>query len=197
MAAPTFRPVVISGPSGSGKSTLVKRLMADHPGAFAFSVSHTTRAPRPGEAAGVDYHYVQRADMQAMIDAGEFVEHAEFSGNLYGTSYKAIKDVQASGRVCLLDVDIMGVKNIKKTDLNPRYLFIQPPPGPVLEQRLRGRGTETEEAVQKRLSRAAADIEYSQTGAYDRIIINDELDKAYDELKDMLAEEIASMKSAA
>lgn len=121
------RPVVLSGPSGAGKSTLLKRLLQEHSSIFGFSVSHTTRDPRPGEENGKDYYFVTREVMQRDIAAGDFIEHAEFSGNLYGTSKAAVRAVQAMNRICVLDVDLQGVRNIKKTDLQPVYIFVQPP----------------------------------------------------------------------
>ncbi|XP_032482735.1 guanylate kinase isoform X5 [Phocoena sinus] len=121
------RPVVLSGPSGAGKSTLLKRLLQEHSSIFGFSVSHTTRDPRPGEENGKDYYFVTREVMQRDIAAGDFIEHAEFSGNLYGTSKAAVRAVQAMNRICVLDVDLQGVRNIKKTDLRPVYIFVQPP----------------------------------------------------------------------
>uniref|UniRef100_A0A5F4WHF8 Guanylate kinase 1 n=1 Tax=Callithrix jacchus TaxID=9483 RepID=A0A5F4WHF8_CALJA len=121
------RPVVLSGPSGAGKSTLLKRLLQEHRGIFGFSVSHTTRNPRPGEENGKDYYFVTREVMQRDIAAGNFIEHAEFSGNLYGTSKAAVQAVQAMNRICVLDVDLQGVRNIKATDLQPIYISVQPP----------------------------------------------------------------------
>uniref|UniRef100_A0A8C0D0E9 Guanylate kinase n=1 Tax=Balaenoptera musculus TaxID=9771 RepID=A0A8C0D0E9_BALMU len=153
------RPVVLSGPSGAGKSTLLKRLLQEHSSIFGFSVSHTTRDPRPGEENGKDYYFVTREVMQRDIAAGDFIEHAEFSGNLYGTSKAAVRAVQAMNRICVLDVDLQGVRNIKKTDLRPIYIFVQPPSLDVLEQRLRQRNTETEESLAKRLAAARADME--------------------------------------
>ncbi|KAM9731826.1 guanylate kinase isoform 4-T4 [Dama dama] len=151
------RPVVLSGPSGAGKSTLLKRLLQEHGSIFGFSVSHTTRDPRPGEENGKDYYFVTREVMQRDIAAGDFIEHAEFSGNLYGTSKAAVRAVQAMNRICVLDVDLQGVRNIKKTDLRPIYIFVQPPSLDVL--RLRQRNTETEESLAKRLAAARADME--------------------------------------
>uniref|UniRef100_A0A8C5I893 Guanylate kinase n=1 Tax=Gouania willdenowi TaxID=441366 RepID=A0A8C5I893_GOUWI len=181
------RPVVLSGPSGAGKSTLMKRLMKDHEGVFGFSVSHTTRNPRPGEEAGKDYHFSTRDIVQEGIDNGEFIESAEFSGNLYGTSKAAIQDVQAKNLICILDVDIQGVRRIKETDLNPIYISIQPPSMEILEKRLRERLTETEESLQKRLEAARIDMELSkEPGVFDVVIINDDLERAYEELKDIL-----------
>ncbi|XP_016048917.1 guanylate kinase isoform X2 [Erinaceus europaeus] len=185
------RPVVLSGPSGAGKSTLLKRLLQEHNNIFGFSVSHTTRDPRPGEENGRDYYFVTREVMQRDIAAGDFIEHAEFSGNLYGTSKAAVRAVQAMNRICVLDVDLQGVRNIKKTDLHPIYISVQPPSMEVLEQRLRQRNTETEESLAKRLAAARADMESSkEPGLFDLIIVNDSLDKAYQALKEALSEEI-------
>ncbi|XP_071399751.1 guanylate kinase 1b [Centroberyx affinis] len=191
------RPVVLSGPSGAGKSTLMKRLLKDHEGVFGFSVSHTTRNPRPGEEDGKDYHFTTKEAMQEGIDKGEFIENAEFSGNMYGTSKSAIEDVQAQNLICILDVDIQGVKKIKETDLNPIYISIQPPSMEILEKRLRDRQTETEESLQKRLEAARIDMELSkEPGVFDIVIINDDLDKAYKELKDILNDEIKKVQEA-
>uniref|UniRef100_A0A8C4E758 Guanylate kinase n=1 Tax=Dicentrarchus labrax TaxID=13489 RepID=A0A8C4E758_DICLA len=218
------RPVVLSGPSGAGKSTLMKRLMKDHEDVFGFSVSHTTRNPRPGEEDGkglnklpmllgatllpvaldslymlrlADYHFTTKEAMQEGIDNGDFIENAEFSGNMYGTSKAAIEDVQAQNLICILDVDIQGVKRIKETDLNPIYISIQPPSMEILEKRLRDRQTETEESLQKRLEAARIDMELSkEPGVFDVVIINDDLERAYEELKDILNEEIQKVQEA-
>ncbi|XP_077375883.1 guanylate kinase [Festucalex cinctus] len=193
MAGP--RPVVLTGPSGAGKSTLLKKLMKEYGGVFGFSVSHTTRNPRPGEENGKDYHYVTREAMQAAIDNGEFIESAEFSGNMYGTSRAAVQAVKARNLICILDIDMQGVKNIKKTDLNPIYISIQPPSLDVLEARLRDRKTESEESLQRRLRAARVDIELSkEPNMFDVIIINDNLEDAYGHLRDALLEEINMVK---
>uniref|UniRef100_A0A8C6WTJ7 Guanylate kinase n=1 Tax=Neogobius melanostomus TaxID=47308 RepID=A0A8C6WTJ7_9GOBI len=193
MAGP--RPVVLSGPSGAGKSTLLKKLMKEFDSVFGFSVSHTTRKPRPGEVNGKDYHYVTREAMQAAIDNGEFIESAVFSGNMYGTSKAAVQAVQAKNLICILDIDMQGVRNIKKTDLNPIYISIQPPSLEVLEKRLRDRKTESEESLQKRLLAAKVDMEYGkEPGMFDVIIVNNELDVAYGQLKEALLEEINMVK---
>ncbi|KAG2218492.1 hypothetical protein INT45_011673 [Circinella minor] len=178
---------VISGPSGSGKSTLLKRLFNEYPDTFGFSVSHTTRKPRPGEVNGKDYHFVEKERMQQEVSAGKFIESATFSGNMYGTSIKSVEDVVDSGKICMLDIDMQGVKSVKATQLNPRYIFVRPPSIEILEQRLRGRGTETEEAVTARLEASKRELEYGDTqGAYDRIVVNDDLEKAYNSLKDAI-----------
>ena len=151
---------VITGPSGVGKSTLIKKLLAEFPHDFGFSVSHTTRDPRPGEQDGVDYHFVTREQMKRDIDAGLFVEHAEVHGNLYGTSIAAVQDVMKKGRVCLLDIDVQGAESVRKSSLSKMcsFVFFAPPTAAVLEQRLRGRGTETEEKIQKRLAASLREL---------------------------------------
>lgn len=139
------RPIAIAGPSGVGKSTLIGRLLKDFPDKFGFSVSHTTRAPRPGEKHGVNYWYVTPDVFKADVAAGKFVEWAEFSGNFYGTSKQAIKDVNQTGKSVVLDVDVQGILSLRKTDLNPYCIFIVPPSFEELERRLRGRGDTKEE----------------------------------------------------
>ena len=188
------RPLVLCGPSGSGKSTVMKLLMKEYGEFFGFSVSHTTRQPRPGEVDGRDYHYVTRETMQTLMQADEFIENAEFSGNLYGTSKSAVQDVLKAGRICILDIDTQGVRAVKKTDLEPHYVFIKPPSLAVLEQRLRARGTETEESLSKRLGAAAAEMEYGETpGNFDTIIINDDLNNAYKALKSFIIPDIRKL----
>ncbi|KAF2720805.1 guanylate kinase [Polychaeton citri CBS 116435] len=178
------QPIVISGPSGSGKSTLLKRLFDAYPDRFGFSVSHTTRQPRPGEQHAREYYFTDRDSFLALVKDNGFIEHAQFGSNLYGTSVQAVKDRQAEGKICILDIEMEGVKQVKKTDLKPRFLFLQPPSVEILEQRLRGRGTDKEEAILERLRQADKEIEYSKTpGVHDKIIVNDDLEKAWVEFK--------------
>eukprot|EP01137_Pigoraptor_chileana_P037136 Opistho-2@33758 len=132
------RPLVLAGPSGAGKSTLLKRLLAEYPDVFGFSVSHTTRKPRAGEVNGRDYHFTSREEMIQGISEGQFIENAEFSGNMYGTSKRAVHDVLGKGRICILDIDMQGVRSVKNTDLRARFAFITPPSFEELERRLRG-----------------------------------------------------------
>ncbi|UYV75397.1 hypothetical protein LAZ67_13000125, partial [Cordylochernes scorpioides] len=196
-AAMVPRPLVICGPSGSGKSTLLKYLMDEFGDCFGFSVSHTTRKPRVGEKPGREYHFITRNQMEQAIQKGEFLEYTEFSGNLYGTrvvqpdwwvcSKKAVQDVQKQGRICILDIEIDGVRNIKKTDLNPRYVFIKPPSMEVLEQRLRERGSETEESLRCRLARAEEELKYGEMpGNFELILTNDKIEEAYKYLRKYL-----------
>lgn len=185
------RPLVICGPSGSGKSTLLKRLFAEYPGTFGFSVSHTTRQPRPGEVNGVHYHYVTREEMEQAIANDEFIESASFGGNMYGTSKAAVREVQDKGQVCVLDIEMEGVKQIKKSNLNPILVFNNPPSVDELKRRLLLRNTETEESLQKRLDAAQKEIDFGTTpGNFDIIILNDKIDEAYAEFKEFVASEI-------
>lgn len=187
--------IVICGPSGSGKSTLLKILMNEYPDCFGFSISHTTRNPREGEVPGKDYYFVSRGEMLEAVRKGEFVEHTEFSGNIYGTSKKAVNSVIQRGRICILDIEIEGVKNIKNTDFDAKYIFIKPPSIQVLEDRLRGRGTETEESIQKRLARAKTELAYGETpGNFDIVLVNDNATETYQELKKFLKKDIEDLR---
>jgi guanylate kinase len=182
--APALQPIVISGPSGCGKSTLLNRLFKEHPEKFGFSVSHTTRKPRLGELQGREYNFVTRDAFEEMIHKGEFIEHAQFTGNLYGTSINAVQSVLDSGKTCILDLELNGVKSMHllSTQFNPRFIFVQPPSIEELRKRLTLRQTETPESLEGRLRTAEEAMAYaSEQGSYDAIIINDDLEKAYGE----------------
>lgn len=182
-----LRPLVICGPSGSGKSTLLKKLMAEFNDSFGFSISHTTRKPRAGEVDGREYHFTDKESMLKAIENGEFIEYTMFSENYYGTSHKAVKDVQNEGRICILDVEIEGVKNLKKTDLDPHFVFLKPPSMSVLEERLRSRKTENEESIKKRLHRAQTEMTYGEVaGNFDITIVNDDIEEAYSKLRNFV-----------
>ncbi|KAI1190747.1 guanylate kinase [Nemania serpens] len=177
-------PVVISGPSGVGKGTLAQKLFDAHPGVFASTVSHTTRAPRSGEVEGISYYFISVAEFELLISQNAFVEYTLFSGHYYGTSKNTIAEQTARGLVVLLDIEMHGVKQIKtQPGFNARYVFIQPPSMEELEARLRGRGTESEKSIQKRLARAEAELEYSKTpGVHDIIITNNKIEEAFEQL---------------
>lgn len=122
-----------------------------------------------------------------MIAADAFIEHAQFGSNLYGTSFEAVDRITEKGRQCILDIEMEGVKQIKKSHLSARFLFLAPPSLEVLEKRLRGRATDSEDAVLKRLAQAEKEMEYSKTeGVHDRIVVNDDLEKAYQEVKEFI-----------
>ena len=185
-----LRPLVICGPSGVGKGTLMNILFEEFGGYFGFSVSHTTRGPRPGEVHGVHYNFTSKEVMAAAIDEGRFLEFAQVHTNLYGTSLEAVRKVQRAGKVCVLDIDVQGVMSVKKAaarglvhDLRPLFVFIAPPSLEVLEKRLRGRETEKEEDVVRRLGNARKEVEYGWVeGNFDKIVVNGELDDAYRDL---------------
>ncbi|OXV08853.1 hypothetical protein Egran_03384 [Elaphomyces granulatus] len=183
---PDRRPIAISGPSGVGKGTLYKLLFAQYPDAFTLSVSHTTRGPRPGEQDGVDYHYVSKENFTELIAEDGFIEYAQFGDNLYGTSKATIEEQSAKGQVVVLDIEMEGVKQIKASGFPARYVFVAPPSEEELEKRLRGRGTEKEESIQKRLAQSKLEQEFAKTGVHDKIIVNDDLEKAYKELEDFV-----------
>ncbi|XP_058796707.1 guanylate kinase isoform X3 [Phymastichus coffea] len=181
------RPIVFCGPSGSGKSTLIKLLFDEYPDKFGFSVSHTTRKPRPGEENGKHYYFTTKEEMQKQIELGEFIETATFSDNMYGTSKQAIEDVQRAGKICVLDIETEGVKQIKKSSLNPVFIFIKPPSIEELERRLVGRKTESKDAVARRLSSARAEIDFGEIpGNFDLVLENDNIEKTYQKLKDFI-----------
>ncbi|KAM0747542.1 guanylate kinase [Meredithblackwellia eburnea MCA 4105] len=189
--AAVLRPIVLCGPSGTGKSTLLKKLFDEYPNKFGFSISHTTRAPRPGEVNGVAYHFTTRDKFLDLVNQGGFIEHAEFSGNMYGTSAQAVQDVaSAGGKTCILDIDTQGVKLIKANHphLNPIYIFISPPSISSLKERLTGRGTESDASLAARLAAAVGELEYAKTGAFDVVVVNDDLEKAYKKLKGVIVE---------
>lgn len=181
-------PIVFAGPSGAGKGTIIKALMDQYPDKFGFSVSHTTRGPRPGEENGVHYNFVEKADMEAAIANHEFIEYAHVHTNIYGTSIKAVETVRSKGKICILDIDIQGVKLVKQSKLQCKYVFISPPSIDELEKRLRGRGTELEDKIQVRLTNAIGEMEYGNTdGNFDSIIINEDLNTAVEDIVKLLA----------
>lgn len=179
--------IVLSAPSGCGKTTMVRRLMQDVPG-LVFSVSHTTRAPRAREINGVDYHFVDAAAFLALRDQqpSGFLEWAEVHGNYYGTSVEAVARQRCAGTDVLLDIDVQGAAQVRANS-NPVTIFIAPPSLAVLEQRLRGRGTESEATIDKRLRNAR--MELAAAGDYDYLIVNDRLDEAVEALRSIVIAE--------
>ncbi|HRU06836.1 MAG TPA: guanylate kinase [Candidatus Brocadiia bacterium] len=178
--------VVVAGPSGSGKSTLCKRL-CQRPG-YRFSVSATTRPPRAGERDGVEYHFVTRQRFDEMRDRGELLEWSEHFDNAYGTPRRPVEEAIAAGEIVILDIDVNGADQVRRAMPAAKRIFICPPSREVLEQRLRGRHTEDEAALQKRLARA--DMELSRAKDFDTQIVNGDLDRATEEMAHWIEAEV-------
>lgn len=170
---------VISGPSGAGKGTLVARLVQAVPDAWV-SISATTRAPRQGEVDGIHYQFKTPEEFQQLIDTDGLLEWAEYSSNRYGTPRASVAEHMAAGQQVILEIDVQGAFQIREKVPQAKLIFIEPPSMEVLEQRLRGRGTETEEVIQQRL--AAAKVELSRKMEYDIQLVNDDLDQACEAL---------------
>lgn len=172
--------IVISAPSGAGKTTLVKRLLASVP-SLRFSVSHTTRPPRPGEKDGREYFFVSLTCFQRMIAAGEFVEWAEVFGHYYGTSWRQLRAAQQAGKDVLLDIDVQGHRQVRRRLPEALSVFILPPAYRELERRLRRRHSDSREVIARRL--AAARREIRRWTEYDYLVVNDRLPEAVRELR--------------
>lgn len=172
---------IVAAPSGAGKTTLVKMLLAQDSG-VSLSVSYTTRAPRPGEEDGRDYHFVDLASFLAMRERGEFIEWAEVHGNFYGTSRPWLESRIAAGSDILLEIDWQGAQQVRSVFRDAVGIFILPPSMAELEQRLRGRGQDSDEVIQRRLMGALGEMRH--VGEFDFVIINKDLQKA---LEDLLA----------
>ena len=160
--------IVVSGPAGSGKGTVNSQLIAT--GDFVFSVSATTRAPRPGEINGVNYHFIDRDEFQRRIDENGFLEYTTYCDNYYGTPLKEALAVLESGKNLILEIECDGAKNVKKIFPEAVLIMLIPPTFAIQEERLRGRATETEDVIQKRLEKTKREIE--QLDAYDYIVYN-------------------------
>ena len=160
--------IVLSGPAGSGKGT-VSQLLLRSP-EFAFSVSATTRAPRPGEVNGVNYHFISVADFEERIRRGELLEYTNYCGNYYGTLRSEAEAILAGGRNLLLEIEVEGAANIRRLRPDAVLIMLLPPSFSVQEKRLRGRGTETEEKIRARLARSRAELDCLHL--YDYMVLN-------------------------
>lgn len=183
----TGRLVVLAGPAGVGKSSVVSRLRTDVEGLY-FSVSMTTRQPRPGEQDGVDYFFVSPEEFQRRIDAGEMLEWAEIHGGLQrsGTPAGPVREAMEAGRPVLVEVDLAGARNVKKALPEARTVFLAPPSWDILVERLTGRGTETEEVIERRLQTARAEL--AAQDEFDEVIVNEDLDEAVAAISAILQE---------
>lgn len=174
---------VVAAPSGAGKTTLVKRLLQNE-SEVRLSISYTTRLPRPGEENGREYHFVDVETFRSMIDRSDFLEWAEVHGNFYGTSKTWIMNQMADGNDVLLEIDWQGAQQVRAIFPEAIGVFILPPSLEELERRLTGRGTDSREVIARRL--AAAQAEMRHVGEFDYAIINDDLERALDDLRSIL-----------
>jgi guanylate kinase len=177
---------IISSPSGGGKTSLVRALLEAEP-EVRLSVSYTTRAARPGEVDGRDYHFVTPPVFERMLEAGEFLESAVIYGNRYGTSQKWIERERAEGHDVLLEIDWQGAQQVRRLMRQVVSIFILPPSPEVLESRLRGRGEDSEEVVTRRL--AAARDEIAHVSEYEYVIINEDFNRAAQDLRSIIRAE--------
>lgn len=170
--------IVLSGPSGVGKGTILKKFVNDPTLKLAFSVSMTTREKRPGEVEGVNYYYVSKERFEEAKQNGELLESAEFVGNYYGTPLKEVQRLRAEGKNVLLEIEVQGCEQVVKKVPDALTIFIVPPSMEELEERIRGRGTESEEVLRSRLQKAAKEMEL--VDHYKYVVCNDDVDKASD-----------------
>jgi guanylate kinase len=178
--------IVVSGPSGTGKGTVCGKLLAETP-QLAYSISATTRAPREGEVNGVHYFFKTKEEFEQMIKDDALVEYNLVHGNYYGTPKSFVEDMLKQGKRVLFDLDVFGKVNFDKVYPDATGILILPPSEEELERRLRGRGTDSEEVIQTRLHNAKKEMEFAKTkGKYEYTIVNDDLERAADELRKIL-----------
>ena len=175
--------VVVSGFAGTGKGTVMKELLSRYD-SYALSISATTRNPRPGEVDGREYFFKTKEEFEQMIADNEFVEHACYVGNYYGTPKKYVEEQLAAGKDVILEIEIQGALNIKSQFPDALLLFIAPPSADVLKARLVGRGTETEDVIEQRLARAVEESKGIEN--YDYLVVNDDLDECVENVHQMI-----------
>ena len=180
MSATTGTLYIVSAPSGAGKTSLVKALVDAQP-QVRVSVSHTTRAMRPGEVDGVNYHFVSREDFVTRLERNEFLEHAEVFGNLYGTSQRWLEDTLAEGFDLILEIDWQGAQQVRRLMPKAKSIFILPPTQEALRQRLNNRGQDSDEIIEKRMREAVSEM--SHYVGYDYLVINDDFAHALIDLQ--------------
>jgi guanylate kinase len=177
---------IVSAPSGTGKTTLVERLVREMHG-IAMSRSYTSRRPRAGEADGVDYNFISRERFEAMIAAGDLLEHADVFGNWYGTGAAETRRALANGHDLVLVIDVQGARSVRRAGFEHVGIFVMPPSFEVLEERLRGRSKDSEAQIQQRLAVARAEVE--AVAEYDYVVINDDVESAVDRLRAIIEAE--------
>jgi guanylate kinase len=183
---------VITGPSGVGKGTLIRALLDRLPD-LELSVSATTRAPRPGESNGAHYHFLSREQFQQRVDDGDFVEHAEYSGNCYGTLRSELNRRLADGIPVVLEIEVQGARQVREKLPEAVQVFIAPPSPEALRSRLVGRGTDTTDQVERRLETAESELAAQPEFAH--VVINDRLDDAIEALVEVVTRELAATES--
>jgi guanylate kinase len=185
------RLTVLSGPSGVGKDAVLAAVRRRHPEVWV-STSVTTRAPRPTETDGVEYHFVTRDEVAAMIESGELLEHAEYAGNIYGTPRGPVLQRLGEGRPAFLVIELQGMRQVRKLMPDAQFVFLAPPSFEELERRLVGRGTEPEEVRRERLDQAR--IELASEAEFDIALVNDSVERAADELVSLIAHPVPSFR---
>ncbi len=178
---------IISGFSGVGKGTIVSRLLEKHPQDYCLSISATTRAPREGEADGVNYFFVSKSDFETMIREDRLLEYAQYVNNYYGTPKDFVLEKLGQGIHVILEIEMQGAKKIKEQYPETLMLFVAPPKAQDLKERLIGRGTESSEQISSRLARAAEEAVYMKD--YEYIVVNDEVERAVDEIHQIITNE--------
>jgi guanylate kinase len=184
--------IVLTGPSGVGKGTLLRALLKRHPEIY-YSVSATTRPPRPGEIDGKDYYFTNRSQFEKLVANGEFLEWAEFAGNYYGTPREAVLRQICSGKSVVLEIELEGARQIHKSFPSVKSIFILPPNLAELEQRIRGRGQDPEDAIARRLRRAEEEIQAANE--FEVQIVNDNFEKALGAVEAAMYEELVEVES--
>ena len=176
--------IVVTGPSGVGKGTLLKKLLECYPDRLLFSISATTRSPRSGEEHGREYFFWTRAEFEEKRDLGEFLEWAEYAGNLYGTPRQPIQAAIALGKIVLLEIELEGARQVAQSFPTAKRIFIAPPSMQILEERLRQRSTDSDEQISKRL--AHAKLEVAAADEFNISIVNDDLETAIQQLENAM-----------
>ena len=187
-------PFVVAAPSGTGKTTVCRACVERDP-LLEFSISHTTRAPREGERPGVDYHFVSPADFRNMVERSDFLEHANYGGENYGTSVESLRlPLEDRGHDVLLEIEVQGAAQLRDRRRDARFIFLLPPSMKVLEERLRGRGTDSAEAIDRRLG--VADRELEAVRFFDYAVVNDDLERAISAVLEIIAAEREGSQAA-
>ena len=182
--------LIISGPSGSGKGTIVEQLVSEL--GYCVSISATTRNPRPNEKDGIHYFFKTKEEFLSMIEHNELLEHAQYVGNYYGTPKAYVQQQLQAHKHVILEIEIQGALKIKEQFPQTLLLFVTPPSAEILKERLTGRGTETEEVIHSRLSRAVEEADGCEV--YDYLVVNDELDEAVENVHEIICSEQQRMR---